>query len=149
MRQMQGSKAGGWKNLATALVLILTLMAPVARAQSTEERFQDLFVTAGYATAFGAAFGTAVLFLNPETDPSTHLRYVAVGASLGFIGGSIMGSYLIFSPVFSSDGEARGLSGNLAGGERLPARRLVIRPTFGDSTHALKSLEGGIALAQF
>ena len=39
--------------LALAVILSLTLpFASLARAQSTEERFQDLFVTAGYTTAF-------------------------------------------------------------------------------------------------
>lgn len=71
-----------------------------ASAQSTEERFQDLFTTAGYATAFGAALGAAALSF--KKYPDQHLRYVAVGASLGFIGGSALGTYIIFSPMLMS-----------------------------------------------
>jgi hypothetical protein len=65
---------------------------------STEERFQDLFVTAGYGTAFGAAFGAALLSF--QAKPDQNLRFVAIGASVGFISGSLIGSYVIFSPVF-------------------------------------------------
>ena len=68
-------------------------------AQSPEERFRDLFVTAGYATAFGAALGAATLSF--KSRPENHLRFIAVGASLGFIGGSFLGSYVVFSPIFS------------------------------------------------
>lgn len=86
----------------TALaVLAWSTASSPARAQmvSTEERFQDLFVTAGYGTAFGAAFGAALLSF--QAKPDQNLRFVAIGASIGFIGGSLIGSYVIFSPVFS------------------------------------------------
>ncbi len=78
-----------------------------ARAQivSTEERFQDLFVTAGYGTAFGAAFGAALLSFTAK--PQDNLRFIALGASVGFIGGSLLGSYVVFTPAFvSSNDEA-------------------------------------------
>ena len=61
-----------------------------------EELFQDVFVTAGYCTAFGAALGVAVVALHE--NPTDNLRYIAVGASLGFIGGSLLGTYVVFSP---------------------------------------------------
>src|SRR5690606_10592238 len=88
-------------------------LVPRANSQTSEEKFHDLFVTAGYCTAFGAALGTAVLGLTD--NPSENLKYVAVGASLGFIGGSVLGSYIIFSPGFvdTQDQRAPGL---LAGG---------------------------------
>ena len=100
-----------------ALAMIGSLFAATARseaaqAQTVEERFQDLFVTAGYATAFGAAIGTA--FLAFHEDPSAHLRYVAVGASLGFLGGSVLGSYIIFSPMMSSDADPFPIQSGLA-----------------------------------
>ena len=50
-----------------------------------ETGFQDMLVTSGYSTAFGAALGTAVMGLT--SAPTNNLRYVAVGASLGFIVG--------------------------------------------------------------
>ncbi|MCB9229050.1 MAG: hypothetical protein H6618_05505 [Deltaproteobacteria bacterium] len=73
-----------------------------ARAQasfSTENHFRELFMTAGYSTAFGAALGAAAIGLTE--NPADKLRYVAVGASLGFITGSLVGSWLIFTPLVS------------------------------------------------
>ncbi len=126
---------------------LLTTFAPQAKAQTQEERFQDLFVTAGYAAAFGAALGTAVLFLNPNVDPAANLRYIAMGASMGFIGGSIMGGYIIFSPMLADD--AAPASGSLATGAPLPAKGLVVRPTYDPKTRTVTSVEGGMTLARF
>lgn len=78
---------------------VVLAVPPKARAQSTEDRFHDLFVTAGYSAAFGAAMGAAVLAFVP--DPGEKLSYISVGASLGFIGGSILGSYVIFQPMLT------------------------------------------------
>lgn len=89
------------KNSILSVALALYFASSIAKAQSTEERFQDLFVTAGYSTAFGAALGAA--FLSFTSNPAQNVKYVAVGASAGFIGGSILGSYLIFSPVFITE----------------------------------------------
>ena len=88
------------KRLIPILIINFALLANSrqAAAQATDERFQDLFVTAGYSTAFGAALGAAFLAFTDE--PASQLRYVAMGASLGFIGGSILGTYIIFSPMF-------------------------------------------------
>ncbi len=138
------------RRLASSLLitvgLTLTCAASgAARAQSSEERFQDLFVTAGYATAFGAALGTA--FLAWTAEPSQNLRYVAVGASLGFIGGSIMGSYVVFSPMLA-DAETPG-GGSLAVAAPLPTRGLVLRPTWDRSQRRVRSVEGGLTLASF
>jgi hypothetical protein len=113
---------------------------------STEERFQDLFVTAGYCTAFGAALGTA--FLAFTSNPAENLRFVAMGASLGFIGGSALGSYVVLSPLLTSEG-ADAYSGSLASEGRLPSHGLVLRPTFDRASHRLRSIEGGLTLARF
>lgn len=66
---------------------------------STEEHFHDLFITAGYSTAFGAALGAACIGLSEY--PSENLKYIAMGASFGFITGSFLGTYIIFSPMVS------------------------------------------------
>lgn len=82
-------------------IFIVHLAFPnIALSQSNVERFQDLFSTAGYASAFGATLGAAALSFQP--NPERNLRFIAIGASLGFIGGSVLGSYIIFSPVFTS-----------------------------------------------
>ncbi len=93
--------------LLIASLFLGTLVSGHAHAQmiSTEERFQDLFVTAGYGAAFGAAFGAALLSFQPK--PEKNLKYVAIGASVGFIAGSFMGTYMIFTPVVSNFDEAQ------------------------------------------
>lgn len=90
--------------LAFASLVSLALAATPAQSQSSEERFQDLFSTAGYACAFGATLGVAALVFQPE--PEKHLKFVAIGASLGFIGGSLLGSYVVFSPIFAGEHSA-------------------------------------------
>ena len=121
--------------------------ASLSSSQSaTEERFQDLFLTAGYCTAFGAALGTA--FLAFTTNPTENLRFVAVGASLGFIGGSALGSYIILSPLLTDSSRAD-YTGSLASAAPLPARGLVLRPAIDRNTHRLVSLEGGLTLLRF
>ena len=133
-------------------ILILTLTISVlcgsknAAAQSTEERFQDLFTTAGYATAFGAALGAAALSF--KRYPESHLRYVAVGASMGFIGGSILGSYIIFSPMFSSASSAKTdiLSPAFASHQK---GTLLIKPQFNTDKKTLTGIAGEMVLARF
>ena len=81
------------------------------RAQSglvAENHFRSLFTTAGYSTAFGAALGAAAIGLTE--NPGNKLRYVAVGGSLGFITGSLMGTWLIFNPMVSYDGRYHSMS---------------------------------------
>lgn len=125
-----------------ALAAILST-AGIAQAQSTEEKFQDLFVTAGYCTAFGAAVGTAILAWTE--DPTANLRYVAMGASLGFLGGSMLGSYIIFSPGLTDNSQPT-TSRSLA---ELPAQGMVIRPIYNLQTHQFASLEAGMTLLNF
>lgn len=88
---------------AFLLLIAFHIMQPKASAEiaDTEQKFHDLFVTAGYSTAFGAALGAAALGLSE--NPADKLSYIATGASLGFIGGSIFGTYLAFSPVFADE----------------------------------------------
>lgn len=134
---------------AIAAALLLTTAAP-AHAQSTEERFHDLFVTAGYSTAFGAALGTA--FLAFKKNPSENLQSVAIGASLGFIGGSILGSYVIFSPMVAADeGESTDAlaHGTLLTDAPLPTRGVVLRPSYDPTERRVTSFEGGMTLATF
>lgn len=133
------------------LLLAATLMfsaAPKAHATnfqpSTEEQFQDIFVTAGYATAFGAALGAAALTFSG--NPERHLRYVAVGASLGFLGGSVLGSYLIFAPSFAWDNESKPHS---LIAENAPQGKLVLRPEIDTRSFAIKSVSGSMTILTF
>ena len=70
---------------------------------STEQAFQDLFITAGYSTAFGAALGTAFIGLSGK-NPLNRLNYIAVGSSIGFIAGSALGAHLILNPSLDYEG---------------------------------------------
>ncbi|MFK7873932.1 MAG: hypothetical protein AB8C84_12335 [Oligoflexales bacterium] len=83
------------------VITLLGALASPAHSQNMEQRFQDLFITAGYSTAFGAAMGAAIMGLSIGSNNSTNsLDYIAQGASLGFIVGSALGSYVVFSPMF-------------------------------------------------
>ena len=92
------------KRLVSTLVLVFSIFTTSslqAQQVTTEKRFQDLFTTASYGTAFGAAMGAAVLSF--QKKPDENLRFVAIGASIGFITGSLFGSYIVFSPVFEKN----------------------------------------------
>lgn len=127
--------------------LALFLINSKVQAQTAEERFQDLFITAGYATAFGAALGAASLAFYEQ--PEIHLQHIAVGASLGFIGGSVLGGYLIFSPIIGDNNESTTPSlvdsGLLNGNDF----RVGIRPVFDPKNQKLLSAEIGASLLQF
>jgi hypothetical protein len=67
---------------------------------ATEEAFQDLFITTGYSTAFGAVFGAALgttaFGLEGENRPS-RMNFFVYGASLGFLFGSVLGAHIIIT----------------------------------------------------
>lgn len=122
------------------------LVAPqrAAAQATTEERFHDLFITAGYATAFGAAMGAALLSFHEE--PQNHLRYIAVGASLGFIGGSLLGTYFIFAPALLGEDMRLEDQDMLVG---VPDRGIVIRPVYDVQTRRVSAFETGMTLLKF
>ena len=126
---------------------VLFMSSGQALAQSTEERFRDLFVTAGYATALGAALGAATLSF--KSNPEDNLRFIAVGASLGFIGGSFLGSYVVFSPMFSfNDVEPKANKTEWAVG----STPMTLSPSFEikhDGRVNLRGINGQWTLAQF
>ena len=121
-------------------VICIGAISTNTQAQSTEEKFQDVFITAGYATAFGAALGAASLSF--FDNPQDHLQFIAIGASLGFITGSALGSYVVLAPMAST--EAPG-STNLAGVEA----PVLLRPVFSTQNSRLLQVEGMIQLASF
>lgn len=133
------------KSLFVSAALFLTTMAPTQlRAEPTEQRFQDLFITAGYATAFGAALGAAALSFSG--NPERHLRYVAVGASLGFIGGSLLGSYIIFSPALVEN-RMSSLDDQLVSNET--NGKLTVIPVIDRQSKSLTGVAGSMTLLQF
>lgn len=135
----------GLKKLLLGCHLAIFLLSGVVRAQSTEEKFKDLFITAGYATAFGAALGAAALGF--QNHPEVHLNYIAIGASMGFIGGSILGTYIILSPGFVTLDTQNTNTVQLA--ENLNKGQLLIRPIFNAKSQRLSAIETGLKLAEF
>jgi len=137
------------KHVILALVLVVTAFTAVGRsasAQTTEDRFHDLFITAGYSTAFGAALGAAILSFSDE--PATDLRYVAMGASLGFIGGSVLGAYMIFAPMIAATDEPVG-STLTAQETSKKDRAIVIRPVYSTASSRFTQVEAGMTLFRF
>ena len=123
------------------LLSLITASSSYSQVVTTEQRFQDLFVTAGYGTAFGAAMGAAVLSF--QNQPEENLRFVAIGASIGFITGSIFGSYVVFSPVFQNR-QASVVS------PMLPHKsRFAIGPVLSSTDLSMTGLAGGVSLARF
>lgn len=70
-------------------------------------QFQDVLFTAGYSTAFGAALGAATLGITMK-DPAKNFHYITFGASLGFISGTFLGSYLYLLPAIAGNGNYLG-----------------------------------------
>lgn len=67
-----------------------------AKAQDlvqSENPFREVFVTAGYSAAFGAATGAAILAFVGE--PQKNYRLVVGGAAAGFVAGSAYAFYRI------------------------------------------------------
>jgi hypothetical protein len=76
-----------------------------AMQASIRENFNSLFMTAAYSTVLGGALGAAALGFSG--NPRSKLRYIPIGASAGFISGSLLGTYFIFVPSFSRSGKTR------------------------------------------
>ena len=93
---------GMMHNILRSVLISVGLMLTVSgRAETSDERFRSLLVTAGYSTLIGAMFGAAIL---PFTDkPMNNTPYIFRGAAIGFLGGALVGSFLIFSPLFIED----------------------------------------------
>ena len=90
------------------LFLVLFLSFPVYGIDEDSKmnsNFEKVFTVAGYTTLIGAGVGTAALVFSD--NPSENARYVAVGASVGFVAGCLFGGYLVVSPEFEDDGEKK------------------------------------------
>lgn len=133
-------------NKSIMITLLLTnLLASTklcAQQATTEKRFQDLFVTASYGTAFGAAMGAAVLSF--QKKPEENLRFVAIGASIGFITGSLFGSYIAFSPVFHD--KQASIAPYI---EPNTDSKFVVRPIIKTDDYSLGGVVGEMKIASF
>lgn len=139
-----------FKNIIFGAFLWVLLLSDSTelRAQTTfasEQHFQELFVTAGYSTAFGAALGAAALGLTHE--PAENLQFIVTGASIGFIMGSIVGTYVIFTPVLTYGGNPNIMSSN--GYEVSKEQPLQVRPALNLESGSLESVDMAWMLASF
>jgi hypothetical protein len=95
---------------AVSLTVMNTAAAQQRLAVKSDD-LRDVFLTAGYAAAFGAATGVALLpFLSGSV--SSNMRVVAGGASIGFLLGSALSLYNISSNIHASN--SRSNNGNFA-----------------------------------
>ncbi len=84
------------RNLTLVILFGLASLRPFGTAladSATEEKFETVFTSAGYSTALGAGIGAALLAFT--ADPKKNLGYITTGASVGFLGGAALGSYLV------------------------------------------------------
>ncbi len=115
-----------------------------ARAESElEGKFQDMFVTAGYSAAAGAAIGAAVLTF--QDDPLKKLNFISIGASLGFLSGTALGGWIALAPILveNQSGQPSMLAQNS------PTGQVVLKPWIDISKRSLSGLEAGAVLARF
>ena len=90
------------------LFLVLFLSFPVYGIDEDSKmnsNFEKVFTVAGYTTLIGAGVGTAALVFSD--NPSENARYVAVGASVGFVAGCLLGATLWFLLSLRTTGRKR------------------------------------------
>jgi hypothetical protein len=97
--------------LVAASFTVINSAAAQQRLAVKSDDLRDVFMTAGYAAAFGAATGVALLpFLSGSV--SSNMRVVAGGASIGFLLGSALSLYNISANLHATNN--RGNNDNFA-----------------------------------
>jgi membrane associated rhomboid family serine protease len=130
--------------IAAAFCLSMISPSQAALADSEiESNFKDMFVTAGYSAAAGAAVGAALLAF--QNEPMRHLKFLSVGASLGFLGGMSVGSWMVIAPIFAENNQVSPTQ--LA--EHSGHNRLIVRPWVDLTKKSLSGLEAGVVFASF
>ncbi|MDD9950273.1 MAG: hypothetical protein OXT67_01785 [Zetaproteobacteria bacterium] len=132
---------------------VCLLSSPVLAGQvrygSTQQQFEQLFVTAGYSTAFGAALGAAAIGLT--TNPAENMRFISIGASMGFMAGSLIGTYVILNPMAAAETVPSRHDSSVISQYRQPSgnfQSFTIQPQFNEQLQ-LKGAEAHFVLAQF
>lgn len=138
---------GRLSRLLSLFLLLTALSLPSSlRAQSSlESGFQDMFVTAGYSAAAGAAIGAAALAF--QDNPSRNLKFISIGASVGFVGGLLFGGWVALSPALA-EGPSRPdpLSPPQLYTNSPP---VVLRPWIHSETGSIVGIEAGTVLTRF
>ena len=132
------------KKISAFIILALLCLSHPSTVKADSEletKFQDMFVTAGYSAAAGAAIGAALLTF--QDNPTRHLKFISVGASLGFLGGTALGAWYTVAPAFVENGrpEAQPIAAS--------EQRVVIRPWIDLNSQKLAGIETGAILARF
>jgi hypothetical protein len=150
MRDTTTPRASFFCRFLSVLMGLMIFAAQSSGASMTlEQKYQDVFVSAGYATAMGAAAGAALLVFHDK--PEENLRYIAVGASVGFFAGTAFGTYMVIAPAFSMNDKD---SNHLAGHSQLSLReakpgQLVLQPSVNTKSLNISNLQAGMVFAQF
>ena len=116
------------------LLLSFRLHAADTGSQVTSNRFQHIFTTAAYSAALGGAIGTAVLAFTPK--PADNLRFIAIGASIGFMSGILLGGYLAFVPTVKKSPSvgAEGVAYQSSLGGQIPTNTLTVEAIFDEKS---------------
>jgi hypothetical protein len=121
-----------------------TAVSTTAMADSDlETKFQDMFVAAGYSAAAGAAIGAAILTFQDE--PTRHLKFISIGASLGFLSGTALGAWYTVLPAFVDQQRPSATPLPVEG----YSTKIVLRPWLDMSSYRLSGIEAGAVLASF
>jgi|LakMenEpi03Aug12_release.lakeMendotaPanAssembly.Ray.scaffolds.fasta_scaffold32100_7 hypothetical protein len=123
-------------------VKLAIFSTPAAAETPLEDGFQDMFVTAGYSAAAGAAIGAAVLTL--QDNPGKHLKFISIGASIGFLSGTLFGGWMALAPLLV-DNSSPVLLPPFAN----QAAPVVVRPLIDANAFSLAGVEAGAVLARF
>ena len=130
---------------SVTLSLVLSVFTFGTRATADSElegKFQDMFVTAGYSAAAGAAIGAALLAFQDE--PTRHLKFISVGASLGFLGGTALGSWVALAPILVDNAQPAPSHFSYQS-----SQRIIIRPWIDTAKRSIAGVEAGAILASF
>jgi hypothetical protein len=126
-----------------ALFIATALSSPAMADSDLETKFQDMFVTAGYSAAAGAAIGAAILTFQDE--PTKHLKFISIGASLGFLSGTALGAWYTVLPVFVDHQSPSAMPLPIENS----STKIVLRPWIDTSSHRLTGIEAGAVFASF
>jgi hypothetical protein len=131
---------------ASCLFFCLAVITTPVRADSEiESNFKDMFITAGYSAAAGAAIGAALLSF--QQQPLEHLKYMSVGASIGFLGGMSVGSWIVFAPIFVENAAPSATPTKLAHNSK--HSQFIIKPWLDTAKNSVSGLEAGLVFASF
>lgn len=89
----------------TALTTSTLAHGGPALTSTIRENFNGILLTAAYSTVIGGAVGAAALAF--EKAPKQKLRYIPVGAAIGFLSGTLLGTYIVFVPSFGKSNEGK------------------------------------------